>query len=76
MGFNPDSKAEQRRELERLMANYDGSIIRSKADQQLQVVCPQCRGAADAIELGVCAFEQNRASTRGGQNDLPQSHSR
>jgi hypothetical protein len=43
MGFNPDSKAEQRRELERLMANYDGPIIRSKADQQLQVVARSWR---------------------------------
>lgn len=37
------SKAAQRKLIERLTADYDGPIIRSKAGQRVQVVCPACK---------------------------------
>ncbi len=49
------TKAEQRAEIERLTADYDGRVIRTKreARERVQMVCPACRARRIVSSLGV-----------------------
>jgi hypothetical protein len=50
------TKEQQREELERLTADYDGPIIREARDQRVQMVCSQCRARRMVSGLAFAVF--------------------